>query len=151
MALWQHYTNRNISSDRLNWKKDMSGFRRSAGRLFLILGPTAEKERSPNLLWVRGIIHVQVSAERSWRVRMLATSWQSSAKYSGSEQVNYPSRSATDNSYRVSLNFRISWTKKVLPDRGETCHTLLTIEPPAVTRMRNRSRPWQWLRCAIIA
>ena len=46
MALWHRYTNRNVLSDRLKLKKDMSAFHRPAGRLFQILGHATEKART---------------------------------------------------------------------------------------------------------
>jgi len=70
--------NKNVLSSRLNWVRQMSCCRSSAGRLFHSRGPATPKLLSPSLDCVRGTVHVWTSADRRCRRPTSVTSWQSS-------------------------------------------------------------------------
>ena len=64
-APWPHCPNKNVFSNRLKWPYDSPHSLRLGGRLFQTCGPAAAKVLSTNVVLVRLITSVRVSAERS--------------------------------------------------------------------------------------
>jgi len=77
-ALWPHYPNKNILSDRRNRLYGKSASLRCGVKLFHSPGPAAAKALSPKVLWVWVTTHVRLHRERSRRSRASATRRQSS-------------------------------------------------------------------------
>ena len=133
---WVFSCRRNVISSMPRWQS-------SAGKVFQNLGPATAKLLSPSRVFVRGMIHVSTSADRSRRRPELETSWQSSVRYGAVSPWRATVASEIHHEFQLNTQ-QLSFARLTIMDTGLHCDNVVEPESNISTnQLMMKQSPWQ--------